>query len=426
MIRLLLFFCFLVVLSNVASAQSEISHQSLLAQAGLLHLQKNYKEAIPLFERAFRLNQPAALEAYKAAGVYSLDSNADKAFQYLEQALSLGYREADWLSFDPYFDFLRTGSPNRWEALEKKAFELEKQYEQTLKYPLLRKQINRMTLKDQRLRYKRVQSESDSATKQIDGEIISSDQENLRRAKAILAKYGWPKLSEIGKDGQNNFWLIVQHSDGDILFQRKALAAMEKLKRSEELNLENYAFLYDRVRCNLNYKQIYGTQVVWSGNGTANGFRAILREELADERRKSIGLSSLKIYALTYGFNYENVATEQAIKNDSADRAYCKSQIDSARYSLKKKNFEDVDKYYFNASVVLSGMTNEENYEAALIFAKIAATTKEQKYKDLSLDFLNLLYLRGALKKQTILKEPLFKVLQQQKRWLDIVNSIGT
>lgn len=102
----------------------------------------------------------------------------------------------------------------------------------TLKHPLLRKQINRMTLNDQRLRYKRVQSNSDSLTKLIDREIIASDQENLKKAKAILAKYGWPKLHDIGKDGQNNFWLIVQHSDGDILFQRAALAAMEKLKES--------------------------------------------------------------------------------------------------------------------------------------------------------------------------------------------------
>ena len=397
----------------------------MLARAGLLHLQKNYKEAIALFEKAFRLHQPGHLDVYKAAGVYSLDSNADKAFQYLDQALSLGYRQADWLSFDPYFDFLRTGSPTKWKALEKKAFELEKQYEKTLKYPLLRKQINRMTLQDQQLRYKRVQSKSDSSTKLIDSEIIASDKKNLKTAKAILAKYSWPKMSEIGKDSQNNFWLIVQHSDGDILFQRTALAAMEKLKGSKELNLENYAFLYDRVQCNLNYKQMYGTQVVWSGNGTANGFRAILREDLVDERRRSIGLSPLKIYALSYGFNYENINTEQAIKNDSSDRAYCKSQIDSSKHSLEKKNFEDVDKYYFNASVVLSGMTNEENYEAALIFANISTITKEQKYKDLSLDFLNLLYLRSALKKSTLLKEPLFKVLQGHKRWLDIVNSIG-
>jgi hypothetical protein len=156
----------------------------------------------------------------------------------------------------------------------------------------------------------------------------------------------------------------------------------------------------------------------------ANGFRAIMKEDLVDQRRTSIGLSSLKIYALNYGFDYTNVTREQAVRNDSSDRAYCKAMIDSAKYSLRIKNYEDVDKFYFNASVVLSGMTNNENYRAALIFAQIAATTREQKYKDLSLDFLNLLSLRGRLKKSSISREPLFKILHKEKRWMDLVNSL--
>jgi hypothetical protein len=424
MTRSLFSFCFLFVFLKTTCAQSDTSHQSLLAKAGLLHLQKNYKEAIPLFEEAFKQYQPISLDVYKAAGVYSLDSNADKAFEYLEQALSLGWREADWLSFDPYFNFLRSSSPDKWKALEKKAFELEKQYEKTLKHPLLRKQINLMTLNDQRLRYKRVQSKTDSFTRVIDGEIMASDQRNLKAAKTILKNYGWPKLSDIGKDGQNNFWLIVQHSDGDILFQKAALTGMEKLKKSGELNLENYAFLYDRVQCNLNYKQLYGTQVTWTSNGMADGFRAISREDLVDQRRTSVGLSPLKIYALTSGFDYKYVTTEQAVQNDSADRAYCKSQIDSAKYSFERKNYEEVDKYYFNASVILSGMTNKENYEAAVIFAKIAYNLRTQKYKDLSLDFLNLLFLRGALEKSRVLQERVFKMLHKEKRWMAIVNSL--
>ncbi len=70
-------------------------------------------------------------------------------------------------------------------------------------------------------------------------------------------------------------------------------------------------------------------------------------------------------------------------------------------------------------------MTHEENWEAALIFAKIAAATKEQKYKDLSLDFLNLLYLRGTLAKATLAKEPLFTILHNEKRWAEIINSLS-
>lgn len=45
-------------------------YETLIACEGLFHLQKNYKNAIACFEKAFSLRQPDALNAYKAAGVY--------------------------------------------------------------------------------------------------------------------------------------------------------------------------------------------------------------------------------------------------------------------------------------------------------------------------------------------------------------------
>src|SRR5690349_5497904 len=135
-----------------------------------------------------------------------------------------------------------------------------------------------MTLNDQKLRYKKAQNNNDSLAEVINEQINQSDLNNLTKAKEIIKKYGWLKISQIGKDGQNNLWLIVQHADQDILFQQTALKTMEKLKGTKELNMENYAFLYDRVQCNLNYKQLYGTQVVWTNNGKASAFRPVIKE----------------------------------------------------------------------------------------------------------------------------------------------------
>ena len=177
--------------------------------------------------------------------------------------------------------------------MEKQAFVKDRQYGQTLLLPSLRKEINLMALNDQKMRYQRIQTKSDSTIEVINQQIIKSDLQNLNRAKEIVRQYGWPKISQIGKDGQNNLWLIIQHADQDVQFQQ-ALQAMEKLKGSKEINMENYAFLYDRVQCNLNYKQLYGTQVIWSTNGNASGFRPILKEYMSDERRKEIGLQPLE------------------------------------------------------------------------------------------------------------------------------------
>jgi hypothetical protein len=414
--RVLLFFLPLSFFISVYG-QSDSAYQSLIAQAGLFHLQKDHKQAIAYFEQAFQLQGPDALNAYKAAGVYALDSNADKAFYYLGLALKAGWTEADWLSFDPYFDYLRRVLPDKWKAIELQALTTEQQYEQTLKRPALRRQINMMTLNDQRLRYQRVQATDQNERRGIDQQIMQADQENLDKAKAILQHNGWPSIADIGKDGQNNLWLVVQHADGDVLFQQEALAAMTRLKQAGALNLENYAFLYDRVQCNLNYKQLYGTQVLWTGNGRASGFRPIVQEHLVDQRRRKMGLLPLQLYALTYGFTYHPVSAVQSKQNDVADTRLARRLMDSAGYFYKVQDFQQVYDHYNNASMVPGGMNNNDNYQAAILFATIATLNNEQQYKDIALDFLNLLYLRQALSKKKLLEQPAFKSLAAESRW---------
>src|ERR1700712_2712789 len=151
----------------IAHAQSDSIYQAFIAKASLLHLQEKYKSAVAYYELAFTLKNPDALTAYKSAGMYSLDSNADKAFHYLQIALDSGWTESDWLSFDPYFDYLRKTGSDKWKAIEQKAHTKEQQYARTLQLPFLRKEINLMTLRDQQLRYKRAQTNNDSLSAMI-------------------------------------------------------------------------------------------------------------------------------------------------------------------------------------------------------------------------------------------------------------------
>jgi len=118
----LLIFTALLFMS-CAQAQPDTVYESLIARAGLFHLQKDHKHAIDCFEKAFSRRQPDALNAYKAAGVYSLDSNMDKGFYYINLALQLGWTEANQLAFDPYFDYLQVASPDRWKQAEEYAFQ---------------------------------------------------------------------------------------------------------------------------------------------------------------------------------------------------------------------------------------------------------------------------------------------------------------
>ncbi|RFM27828.1 DUF6624 domain-containing protein [Deminuibacter soli] len=415
-LRLLLF---LLLPALHAGAQYDTAYDAAIARAGLYHLQKDHHNAIRCFEQAFAIQPPDALNAYKAAGAYALDSNAGKAFYYLELALQKGWHDAAWLQQDAYFSYLQYAAPAQWQQLVQNAVANENSFAQTLKQPALRKRINQMALAEQQLRYQAAQTTNDTALQRIHHNIYTTGNENREQAKAILQQYGWPTISSVGKDGQNNFWLLVQHADADIPFQQAALDSMKKIRQSTETDPAHYAFLYDRVQCNLNYPQFYGTQVNWTQQGQANGFRTIAQEEVTDRRRKAIGLPVLAVYALSYGFTYQPVNAATARHREDSLQHLSQSLLDSAAQAYQQQAFPKVYDCYNNASMIAGGMSNEEQLQAAVIFCRIATQTGEQQYKDIALDFLNLLQLRHAISKKS-LQQPAFSILQQQPRWAAI------
>ncbi|WP_433829981.1 DUF6624 domain-containing protein [Flavobacterium anhuiense] len=406
----------------VCNSQTNLAYEELIAEASLLHLKKDYKNAISKLEKAFSLEEPDALNSYKAAGMYALAENKTEAFKYLNRTLNKGWTEAEQLSIDPYFDFLRANYSESWKAIEQKAQLKEQQYEKKLKLPELRKQINAMGIADQKLRYSKIQTSDPAQLKELHQKINDLDFKNLSTAKEILRNYGWPKISEIGKDGAHNFWLIVQHSDQDILFQRAALHEMDKLKGTKELDMENYAFLYDRVQCNLNYKQLYGTQVNWTHNGEASSFRGIIKENEVDKRRAAFGLLPLRIYALHYGFKYSLPTAEAASKKDQKDRESTLALINEAKEKFKTKEFQKVYDNYNNASMILGGMSSDQNLEASELFAKIYNQNHEEQYRSISIDFLSLNKLRGDLNLKALLANKDFVSFYSEARWKELLD----
>ena len=113
---------------NFNSQAQTNNYEALIAEASLFHLQKEYKNAIITFQKAFLLQQPNALNAYKVAGVYALDQNKTEAFRYLNLALDEGWTETEALAIDPYFDFLRNNYNAEWQIIIQKAKLKEQQY----------------------------------------------------------------------------------------------------------------------------------------------------------------------------------------------------------------------------------------------------------------------------------------------------------
>lgn len=90
---------------------------------------------------------------------------------------------------------------------------------------------------------------------------------NTRTIKAWLANIDWFTISAFGRDADHAAWLLVQHADHDVAFQRDVLARLTKLVDKNETDRSSYAYLYDRVAVNDGKLQRYATQGACTGPG---------------------------------------------------------------------------------------------------------------------------------------------------------------
>lgn len=123
------------------------------------------------------------------------------------------------------------------------------------------------------------------------------DHRNTARMKEIVKEHGWPTRSMVAGDGTRCAWLLVQHGDHAVAFQRKCLELMRTHKTTEQVFLVDLAYLTDRVLVNERKPQIYGTQ--FHVTGGKHQPRPIRDSEDVDKRRKAMGMSTLKEYTET-------------------------------------------------------------------------------------------------------------------------------
>jgi hypothetical protein len=134
------------------------------------------------------------------------------------------------------------------------------------------------------------------------------DAANRQRLKEIVKEHGWPGKTLVGADGANAAWLLVQHSDADVAFQKECLALMEAAGDGE-VSRQDVAYLTDRVLVNEKKKQRYGTQM-----GMNFEPQPIEDPENVDKRRAEIGLPPLAEYVNDAREQYELMLKEKAAK----------------------------------------------------------------------------------------------------------------
>jgi len=119
---------------------------------------------------------------------------------------------------------------------------------------------------------------------------------NEQRVSAIFDRYGFPGYDLVGQNGSNNFWLMVQHCDKDVSFQKKVLKAMKAELPKHNADPKNFAYLTDRILLNTSRKQVYGTQLTYNTD-SCQAIPKPLEDSLnVDKRRAAIGLEPIESY----------------------------------------------------------------------------------------------------------------------------------
>lgn len=156
------------------------------------------------------------------------------------------------------------------------------------------------TIRDELLEMQEMDQEARSKlnvktiSKDLWTEIQEIDTKNGQRLKEIVGQYGWPKVSSIGEDGSSALWLLVQHQDHDVTFQKQCLHLLKTAVQEHEASPKSLAYLTDRVNMNENQPQVYGTQ--WMQEDGKFFLYCVEDMEHLDQHRSEMGLCTIEEY----------------------------------------------------------------------------------------------------------------------------------
>ena len=133
------------------------------------------------------------------------------------------------------------------------------------------------------------------------------DKKSTAEMKKIIKEYGWPGKNLVGEKGADGAWLLVQHADHDLQFQKKCLRLLRKAVKRGEAKKSNLAYLIDRVLTHEKRKQLYGTQFRLERKLNTLSPHPIQNIKNLDKRRKAMGLGSFSEYKKLIEKSYKSL-----------------------------------------------------------------------------------------------------------------------
>lgn len=146
-------------------------------------------------------------------------------------------------------------------------------------YRRLAKTLNRMADEDLKVTLRK------NKTQHWNEDVYRRNATQLRK---IISSHGWPVVSKVGTKASRSAWLIVQHADHDVRFQKRCLKLMKDIdsRTPGDVAKESIAFLTDRILVNEGKRQLFGTQFHFDKKGEFQPFPIQDRKNLNARRKK--------------------------------------------------------------------------------------------------------------------------------------------
>lgn len=159
---------------------------------------------------------------------------------------------------------------------------------------ILKEELISLAKEDQELLDKLAESgDLENYKDEVHPELRIVFERNTSRAKEIIKQYGWPKISDVGEEGSDAIYYIVQHSVLHESFMQSCVPLLKEQVKNNEAKGWQLAFLTDRTLMQKNKPQIYGTQHIQDEGGRIQPYQ-VENIESVDERRLALGLEPIK------------------------------------------------------------------------------------------------------------------------------------
>jgi hypothetical protein len=134
--------------------------------------------------------------------------------------------------------------------------------------------------------------------------MLAVDAANLRRLKPVVLRQGFPGPAQVGEDGVEAAFLLIQHADRDPVFQSRVLPQLAALHRQGLISGQDLALLTDRTLRAKGKPQRYGTQFISDESHPEMKLQPVEDISALDTRRARMGMPPIKDYACILGVMY--------------------------------------------------------------------------------------------------------------------------